>query len=94
MIPYFLDHKVKIVKACKYIVYKAGGPQTYTAWRALGETGPKALDPSPNKIATWVQIPKEEKQKGGWDGGGLSFWSIERGGRSWPVARDDHWGQK
>ena len=46
------------------------------------------------QLCTSVQIPKEEKQKGGLDGGGLSFSSNERGGKSWPVARDDHWGQK
>ena len=33
----------KSMKACMYIVHshKAGGPQTYSAWRALSGTGPK-----------------------------------------------------
>ena len=80
MIPYFLDHEVKIVKACKYIIYKAGGPQTYTAWLALGETGPKALDPLPNKIAYLGPNPQGRETKG-WMGWWWLEFLIHREGR-------------
>ena len=44
------------------------------------------------QLCTSVQIPKEEKQKGGWDGSGRSSSSSGREWRSRPGARAGRWG--
>ena len=50
-----LNQKVKSIKVC---IHKAGGPQTYSAQRALGETGPSNGSPGPLTPLTQPWYPK------------------------------------